>query len=167
MSDLKPFQIQRGDRGALVAFKLHNMVNSKCNSIVSKAESKVLVFKWNGKNNHYTIACHISSHRSAHNDMVGAEYHIGYQSPNEYNQVQSLLKSIEYIDIRIKSAITTIFGDTIKRGNFKQAADFHFLAASVHKNDTLENEHHISSVNDEGSDDNTQDSGFKGLKNVD
>ena len=60
------------------------MGNSKWESIVSESESKVLTFKWNGKNIPYTLARHISSHRSAQNDMVRAEDHIGYQPPNEY-----------------------------------------------------------------------------------
>ena len=115
------------------------MVNSKWDSIVSEAESKVLTFKWNGKNNRYTLARHISLHGSAHNDIVRAEDHIGYQPPNEYTRVQRLIKSIESTDIRIVSAITTILGATIKRGNFKQAADFLFLAAPVRKNDTPDN----------------------------
>ena len=82
MSDLKPFQNRRDGRGALAALELHNMGNSKWNLIVSEAESKVLTFKWNGENSQYTLARHISSHRSAQNDMVRAEDHIGYQPPN-------------------------------------------------------------------------------------
>ena len=88
--------------------------------------------------------------------MVRAEDHIGYQPPNEYTRVQRLIKSIDYTDIRTVSAITTILGDTIKRGNFEQAADFLLLAAPVRKNDTSDNKHLISAVNDEGSDDNKQ-----------
>ena len=84
MSDLKPFQKIRYGRGALAALELHNMGNSKWDSIVSESESKVLTFKWNGKNSRYTLARHISSHRSAQNDMVRAEDHIGYHPPNEY-----------------------------------------------------------------------------------
>ena len=77
MSDLKPFQKRRDDRGALAALELHNMGNSKWDSIVSEAESKFITFKWNVKNSRYTLARHISSHRSAQNDMVRAEDHIG------------------------------------------------------------------------------------------
>ena len=106
---------------------------------MSEAESKVLTFKWNGKNSRYTLARHISSHRSAQNDMVRAEDHIGYQPPNEYTRVQRLIKSIESTDIRIVSALTTILGDTVKRGNFEQAADFLLLAAPMRKNDTPDN----------------------------
>ena len=51
MSDLKTFQRQRDGRGALEALELHNMGNSKWDPIVSEAESKVLTFKCNGKNN--------------------------------------------------------------------------------------------------------------------
>ena len=82
MSDLKPFQRQRGGRGALASLELHNMFNSKCDSNVSEADSKVLVFKWNGENNRYRLACHIYLHILAHNEMVRAEDHIGYQPPN-------------------------------------------------------------------------------------
>ena len=57
-------------------------------------------------------------------------------------------------------------GDTSKKGNFKQAADFLLLSAPIRKNDTSENDHRISGVNDEGSDDNKQDSGYKGFKKV-
>ena len=81
MSDLKPFQKRRDGRGSLAALELHLMGNSKWDSIVSEAESKVLTFKWNGKNSRYTLARHISSHRSAQNDMVRAEDYIGYQPP--------------------------------------------------------------------------------------
>ena len=140
------------------------MGNSKWDSIVSKAESKVLTFKWNGKNSRYTLARHISSHISAQNDMVRAENHIGFQPLNEYTRVQRLLKSIESTDISIVSAITTILGDTFKRGNFKQAADFLFLAAPIRKTDTPENDHCISAVNDKGYDKNKQASGYKGFK---
>ena len=49
MLDLKPFKKRRDGRGALAALDLHNMGNSKWDSIVSEAESKVLTFKWNGK----------------------------------------------------------------------------------------------------------------------
>ena len=58
-------------------------------------------------------------------------------------------------------------GDTVKRGNFEQAADFLLLAALMRKIDTSDNEHHISAVNDEGSDDNKQASGYNGFKRVD
>ena len=108
MSDLKPFQKRRYDRGALAALELHNMGNYKWDSIVSESESKVLTFKWNGKNSQYTLARQIPSQISAQNDMVRAEDHIGYQPPNEYTRVQRLIKSIESTDIRIVSALTTI-----------------------------------------------------------
>ena len=88
--------------------------------------------------------------------MVRAEYHIGYQPPNEYTRVQRLIKSIESIDISIVSAITTILRDTVKRVNFEQAAYFLLLAALMRKNDTSDNEHRISAVNDEESEDNKQ-----------
>ena len=65
MSDLKPFQKRRDGRGALAALELHNMGNYEWDPIVSEAESKVLTFKWNGKNSRYTLARHISSHMSA------------------------------------------------------------------------------------------------------
>ena len=76
MSDLKPFQKRRDGRRSLAALELHNMGNSKWDSIVSEAESKVLTFKWNEKNSNYTLAHHISSHRSAQIDMVRSEDHI-------------------------------------------------------------------------------------------
>ena len=84
MSDLKPFQKRRDGRGPLEALELHNMGNSKWDSIVSEAESKVPTFKWNGNNSRYTLAHHISSHRSSQNDMARAEDHIVYHPPNEY-----------------------------------------------------------------------------------
>ena len=58
-------------------------------------------------------------------------------------------------------------GDTVKRGNFEQAADFLLLAAPMRKNDTPDNEHRISDVNDEGSDDNNKANSYKGFKRVD
>ena len=61
----------------------------------------------------------------------------------------------------------TILGDTVKRGNFEQAEDFLLLAAPMRKKDTPENEHHISAVNDEGSDDNNKVNNYKGFKRVD
>ena len=137
------------------------MGNSKWDSIVSESEFKILTFKWNGKNSRYTLARHISSHRSTHNDMVRAEDHIGYHPPNKYTRVQRLIKSIESTDIRIVSAITNILEDTVKRGNFEQAADLLLLAAPMRKNDTSDNEHHISAANDEGSDDDKQSSSYK------
>ena len=73
MSDLKSFQKRRDGRGALAALELHNMGNSKWDSILSEAESKVLTFKWNGKNSRYTLARPSSSQRPAQNDMVRAE----------------------------------------------------------------------------------------------
>ena len=142
------------------------MVHSKWDSIVSEAESKVITFKWNGKNNRYTLDRHIYSHRLAYNDMVRSEDHIGYQPPNEYTRVQRLLKPIESTDIWSVSSITTILGDNIKRGKFEQAAEFLLLVAPVRKNDTSDNKHRISAVNDEGSDKNKQDSGYKGFKKV-
>ena len=90
-----------------------------------------LQMEW--KNSRYTLAHHIYSHISALNDMVRAKYHIGCQHPNEYTRVQRLLKSIKSTDIRIVSDITTILGDTIKRGNFEHAALFLLLAAPVRK----------------------------------
>ena len=96
-----------------------------------EAESKVLAFKWNGKNMHYILALHISSHRSSQNDMVRAEDYIGYQLPNKYTWVQRLLKSIESTDIRIVSAITNILGKTVDRGNSEQAEEFLLLAAPM------------------------------------
>ena len=133
---------------------MHNMGNSKWDSVVLEAEYKVLTFKCNVNNSRYTLARQISSHRSSQNDMVRAEDHIGYQPPNQYTRVQRLIKSIESADIRIVSAITTILGDTVKRGNFEQAADFLLLAAPICKNDKSDNEHRIPAVNDEGSDEN-------------
>ena len=58
-------------------------------------------------------------------------------------------------------------GDTVKRGNFEQAADFLLLAALMRKIDTPDNEHHISAVNDEGSYKNKQASGYNVFKRVD
>ena len=58
-------------------------------------------------------------------------------------------------------------GDTFKRVNFKQVADLLLLAAPICKNDTSDNEHRISAVNDEGSDENKQYSGYKGFKKAD
>ena len=84
MSNLKPFQKRRDKREALAALELHNMGHSKWDSIVSDSESKVLIFKWNGNNSRYTLARHVSSHRSAHNYMVRAENHRGYQPTNKY-----------------------------------------------------------------------------------
>ena len=57
--------------------------------------------------------------------------------------------------------------DTVKRVNFEQAADFFLLAAPMCKNDTPYNEHRISAVNDEGSDDNNKTNNYKGFKRVD
>ena len=57
MSDLKPFQKRRDGSGVLAALEQHNMGNSKWDSIVSEAESKVLTFKWNGNNRRYTLDC--------------------------------------------------------------------------------------------------------------
>ena len=76
ISDLKPFQNRRYSRGALAALELHNMGNSKWDSILSEAESKFLTFKWNGKNSRYKLARHMYSHRLAHNYMVRVEDHI-------------------------------------------------------------------------------------------
>ena len=56
MSDLKPFQKRRDGRGALAVLELHNMGNSKWDSIVSESESKVLTLKWNEKNSRYKLA---------------------------------------------------------------------------------------------------------------
>ena len=81
---------------------------------------------------------------------------IGYQPQNEYTQVQRLMKSIESTDIRIVSAITTILVDAVKRVNFEQAADLLLLSAPMRKNDTPDNEHRISDVNDEGYEDNNK-----------
>ena len=89
MSYLNPFQKRRDGRGALSALELHNIGNSKCDSIVLESEYTVITFKWNGKNSRYTLARHISSHRSAQNDMARAEDHIGYQPPNEYTRVHN------------------------------------------------------------------------------
>ena len=58
-------------------------------------------------------------------------------------------------------------GDTVKRRNFEQAADFLLLAAPMHKIDTSDNEHRISAVNEKVSDDNRQAGGYKGFKKVD
>ena len=58
-------------------------------------------------------------------------------------------------------------GNTYKRGKFEQAADFLLLAAPVLKNDTSDNKHRMSDVNDEGSDENKQNSGHKRFKKVD
>ena len=41
------------------------------------------------------------------------------------------------------------------------------VTAPMRKNDTSDNEHHISAVNDEGYYDNNQASGYKGFKRVD
>ena len=99
--------------------------------------------------------------------MVTVEDHIGYQPPNKYNRCQRLIKSIKSTDIRIFSAITIILGDTVKRGNLEPDADLLLLAAPIRKNDTSDNEHRISAVNDKGSDNNKQTSGSKGFKKVD
>ena len=113
------------------------------------------------------LARHISSRISAQNDMVRAEDRIGYQPPNEYTRVQRLIRSIESTDIRIVSALTTILGDTVKMGNFEQAADFLLLTDPMRKNDTPDNKHRISAVNGEGSDDNNKANNYKKFKRVD
>ena len=70
-------------------------------------------------------------------------------------------------DIRIVSALTTILGDTVKRGNFEQAADFILLAAPMRKSDTPDNKHRISAVNNEESEDNNKANNYKVFKRVD
>ena len=61
----------------------------------------------------------------------------------------------------------TTLGDTVKRGNFEQEADLLLLSDPTHKNDTSDNEHRTPAVNDEGSDDSKQASGYKGFKKAD
>ena len=58
-------------------------------------------------------------------------------------------------------------GDTVKRVNFEQAADFLLLAAPMRKNGTPDNEHRVSAMNYEGSDDNNKSNNYKGFKIVD
>ena len=58
-------------------------------------------------------------------------------------------------------------GDTVKRGNFEQAADFLLLAAPMRKNDTPDNEHRISAVNYKWSDNNNKGNSYKRFKIVD
>ena len=70
-------------------------------------------------------------------------------------------------DIRIVSAIMTILRGTVRRGKFEQSAYFLLLEAPMRKNDTSENEHRISVVNDEGSDDNNKANNYKGFKRAD
>ena len=65
MSDLKPFQKTRDGRGALLALELHNMGNSKYDTLVQKAEATVLNVRWNGRNNRFKLARHIAAHRNA------------------------------------------------------------------------------------------------------
>ena len=55
----------------------------------------------------------------------------------------------------------------MKRGNFEQSADLLLLASPMRKNDTSDNKHRISAVNDEGSDNNKKASGYKVFKRVD
>ena len=61
----------------------------------------------------------------------------------------------------------TILGDTVKMGNFEQTAYFLLLESPMRKNYTPENEHHISAVSGEGSDDNNKANNYKGFKIVD
>ena len=58
-------------------------------------------------------------------------------------------------------------GDTVKRGNLEQSAYLLLLAAPIRKNDTSDNEHRISALNDEGYDDNKKSSGYKRYNKVD
>ena len=72
MSDLKPFQKRRDGRVSLAALELHNMGNSKWESIVLESEYTVITFKWNGKNIRYTLVRHIYLNRSDQNEIVRA-----------------------------------------------------------------------------------------------
>ena len=58
-------------------------------------------------------------------------------------------------------------GDTFKRGDFEHAADFLILVSPMRKNDTPDNEHPISAVNDEGYEDNDKANNYMGFKRVD
>ena len=152
MSDLKPYQKTRNGRGALEALELHNMGNSKYDTLVQKAEATVLNIKWNGRNNRYKLARHIAIHRSAQNEMVQCQDAIGYQAPNEYTRVGRLLQSIVSSDLRVVSAKTTILADRMRRGDFEMAADFLLLAAPETQVDEHRNEHNVSAVSDNGYD---------------
>ena len=153
MSDLKPYQKTRDGRGALLALELHNMGNSKYDSLVQKAETTVLNIKWNGRNNRFKLARYIASHRNVQNEMMQCQEAIGYQAPNEYTQVGRLLQLIISSDLRVVSAKTTILADRMRRSDFEMATDFLLLASPEAKmEDHRGNEHNVSVVLDGGYD---------------
>lgn len=132
-SSIKSFQRTRNGRGAYLALCQHNMGTAKWDKIIQEAETYVMKREWDGKNARFTLKSHINKHREAHNDMVRAADHIAYEVPNEHTRVGRLLKSLTSTNGTVLAAITNIHGDTNRRGDFENAADFLLLTTEMQK----------------------------------
>jgi len=142
-SSLKQHQRNRNGRAAYLSLIQHNLGSAQWDKIILKAEEVHNVRVWNGRNSRYTLKRHVDMHRDAYNDMVRANEHIAYETPNEHTRVSRLLRSVQANQLAsIAAAKTTIEATPSKRDDFELAADFLILNAPASK--SLQQEQRIA-----------------------
>lgn len=128
LSSIKRHRSNKDGRGAYLDLVLHHLGSNKWNSIASNSDKRSTTLTWNGRSHRYTLARHINSLRSCHNDLIRCNDHIEYAIPTETQRVERLLASIQSNDPSILSAVTTIKSSKDDRTglytDFERAADF-------------------------------------------
>jgi len=132
-ASIKVHRMSRDGRGVYLSLHMHNMGSSKWDRIIDDCETYLLRREWNGRNYRFTLKSHIAKHRKAHNELTRASDFVKYELPNEHTRVSRLIKSLTSKDPAIVAAITHIQGDTVRRNDFEQAADFLLLNAPAPK----------------------------------
>ena len=148
MSSIKTAIDRRDGREALLALERHNMGNGKWDEVIKKAEKNVLVVKWKGNNQRFSLKRHITLHRDAQNDMERADNadDYEYQVPNQHTRVQRLLASLESKDPRVVSAKAHIIGDPGRYSSFELVAEYLLQVAPPEPETTNDKAHNVSGV---------------------
>ena len=125
------------------------MGNGKWDKVIKRVEKNVLVVKWKGNNQRFSLKCHITIHRDAQNNMEQAKnaddykYHVpNQQTPPYFPRVHK--------DQQIVSAKAHIVEDPTWYSSFKLVVEYLLQVAPLESESNNNKSHNISGVTQGG-----------------
>eukprot|EP00980_Cylindrotheca_fusiformis_P014393 scaffold3830_cov85-Cylindrotheca_fusiformis.AAC.5 len=109
-ASIKPFERNKGGRGAYLALISQHAGRDKWLTEISKNDRLLHDLKWKG-NGSYVLERHCAKHRDAYVQMQAASEHVTFQLPDEHTRVTYLLDSIETNDASLQAAIASVKQD--------------------------------------------------------
>ena len=121
-STVKSFSRRQDGRGAYLALIDHHAGESKYRTIMKKRMNLLQNIKWNGRN--YSLEKHVSNHRQAVDDLNDCSNHITVSTPDQSQQVEYLIDSINCADSTLQASIGLIRSNVNNmREDFELAAN--------------------------------------------